>query len=227
MKNAIKNIAKVYFGLSAISVAASSVLYAMLNYSEKRTIAKVKTIFESIKDDITKDLELSQTPTIEFDGGSHDGCLMYVVGYEQYNASLRGKTIVGQHTDYVLHVNPKAVAQHITMLNLKVVNDISDDVIKALLRHECRHMHQYQTGFDVGKTKAYFTLNFDGYGTDEKETDANVYAINASENRKERIAAELSKDLQDNVNSIVPDYSKTRACLRELSPIATFFSRHK
>lgn len=219
-KSIISGIIKGIGIFSGISLALSGLAYAKLYYSTKKTKVLCENVWNDIKEDIRKDLGLNKTPTVEYDANGTNA-LMYVSAVTHYTGTPFSKVITQQDTDYVIHVNVEDISQHITKLNANCVKDISVSFVKTLFRHECRHLHQFQNGFNVGKrcsTLAFDTSFIDGYGADRAETDANIYAISAAQNKEEKIVAELNKALQDNAGKICPDGTEIRACIQQLTP---------
>lgn len=217
--NTLKRLGKVYAGIALVSSVVSTIGYFNLRYSENKTRTKIQEVFDDIIPSVSTDLKLKQRPILKFDANG-SGSLMYVTSTTNYQGvTIFSRKVISQETDYILHVNIEAMSKAITILNINTLRDLSNEFIKTVIRHECRHMQQFQNGFDVGKIENTISFNtsfIDGYGTDPKESDANIYAISASENKLERLVAEYNKATQDTAEKIMPDYSEVRKCIKAL-----------
>lgn len=155
--------------------------------------------FDSIKYSVVKDLELSQVPTIKFET-EDNGKIMYVRSFKTYKGMLNRK-VIGQTTDYIIHINLNQVIFHIAMLNTSSFRNCSRELIRVLLKHEMRHLYQIQNKFDVGSSSYIFNIDslvFDkGYGEDKKEMDANKYAIETAKTKKEYLVGIFNKLSQE------------------------------
>lgn len=200
---------------------ATAVYTATMFYTPGRAKSKIEKVWDNIGENIANDLGLSQVPTIKFDNNTSTS-VMYVDSANYYrNIDVFRRIIIKQETDYVIHVSPVAVAKQINLLNVNVFKDISEEFIMTLFRHECRHLHQIESGMEVGKVEDTMKLHeinymLNGYGSNPMEEDANLYAITAAENKKQRLVAELSKCLQDESQKICPDKTYIKKYTKEL-----------
>lgn len=203
--------------IPAIAVAYGITMAAVavkLVYTPGRVESKVKKVWDKYGDDITKDLGLKQKPTLAFDGERISNNLMFVESTIHYRScGWMSRTIIGQESDNVIHVNRTSLSRSLNEMHSVLARDISEEYIIALLRHECRHLHQFENGFNVGKVEQTFQLNQDilnGYGANPGEEDANTYAISAAENKKQKLVAQLNKAIQDEAAKICPDNREAR-----------------
>lgn len=220
----LRTIGKIYGGFAIASLAVGTVSYFVLRYTDKKTEAKVMSVWNTIKHDVIKDLGLNVMPTLAFDG-ANSGALMHVSATTHYTRSLGdffNQKITKQESDNVIHINIAAISKMITDINISTMRDLSDPIIRTLFRHECRHLHQFQTGFKVGTVENVLHINsmLDGYGEEAGEHDANIYAIDAATNKTERLVAELSKAIQDEAGKMFPDNSKINEYMRKLNRFA-------
>lgn len=218
---------KFTIAIATAIATATAAAAATLVYTPGRARAKTIKVWNNIGKDIAADLHLTQMPTIAFD--CHDSsAVMYVVGTEEYRRiDMFRKKIVGQQTDYVIHVNPVAIAAQLNGLHAAIMRDISEDFLITLFRHECRHLYQYQTGFGVGNIIEMFHIDdsiFSGHGASPAESDANIYAIDAAENKRQWLVAKLNKALQDEAckMSALADHSEAREYAAKLRKLPLF-----
>lgn len=210
---------KVTIATTTVSII-TAVYTATMLYTPRKAKAKTTKVWNNIGENIANDLGLSQVPTIKFDNNNPTS-VMYVESINHYrSAGLFQRIIMKQETDYVIHVSPAAVAKQLNLLHANVLKDISEEFIMTLFRHECRHLYQIQSGMEVGKVEDTlgFEFNdlFEGHGASPTEEDANIYAITAAENEKQRLVAELAKCLQDESQKICPDKTYIKKYTKEL-----------
>jgi hypothetical protein len=149
---------------------------------------------------IVKDLGLHHIPTIN--GNCNDSsAVMSVTGGVWTSRSLFSfftETIVKTEAIYEISVNYKALRQvqlstFLMTLNPRAVYDIT----VILLKHECRHIWQYQEGFYIGRKQDAFRFSLEAHGASPEEQDANDYAIKTSRSRRTRSMAIFNKATQD------------------------------
>ena len=220
-----KNTNAIVSAIATVATAGIALAATRLVYTPKKAEAKVRKVWEREKESIAHDLRLSTTPTLVFEENKDASAVMYVNTRIEYQSSLFTRTITKQSTDYIVHVNSAAVAENINNLHAVLCRDIADEFIIALLRHECRHIYQCETGFSVGKVENTFSLNMDilnGHGASPEEIDANIYAICAAENKKQRLVAKLNKAVQDEACKLYADTDEIQRYTRELRNLSLF-----
>ena len=220
-----KNINAVVSTIATIATAGIAVAATRLVYTPKKAEAKVRKVWEREKENIVRDLRLSTVPTLVFEDDKGVSAVMYVNTRVEYKSSLFTRTITKQSTDYIVHVNSAAVAENINNLHAVLCRDIAGEFILALLRHECRHIYQCESDFNVGKVENTFSLNMDilnGHGASPEEIDANIYAICAAANKKQRLVAKLNKAIQDEACKLCADTDEIQRYTRELRNLSFF-----
>ncbi len=219
-----KNLVIASVAVAAAGVAAIAHKYL---YTSAKAESKVKAVWAKHGEAIAKDLGLAQVPTLVFDGKREDHALMYVHRTTYYRSSWGLKTVEREETDYIIHVYAQGIAHNINELHAGLGRDVAEEFILALLRHECRHLHQIESGFNRGRAESMFDLHLDmidGYGAKPGEQDANVYAIDAAQNKKERLVAQLSKAWQDEGGKMCPDLTELRKHAKAIRKLP-FFER--
>lgn len=220
-----KNANNIVSTIATIATAGIAIAATRLVYTPKKAETRVIKVWEREKENIVRDLKLSTTPTLVFENSKEASAVMYVNTRVEYQASMFTRTITKQTTDYIVHVNSTAVAENINNLHIALHRDIADEFIIALLRHECRHIYQCEADFNVGKVENVFSLNmdiFEGHGATPEEVDANIYAICAAENKKQRLVAKLNKAIQDEACKLCADTSEIRRYTKELRSLSFF-----
>lgn len=135
-------------------------------------IPVVQAMWDKHKVSIVEDLGLKATPTLKFvtDVSEYHGeAPMWVDLKKRDDGVVEG----------VIHVNPVTLYAFVNPLNVLTGEDMVEDSLLYLFRHECRHVYQYQIGADEGKTlyEVYQSLkNFKG------EMDADAYAVRTAAN---------------------------------------------
>lgn len=211
--------------IATVATAGIAIAATRLVYTPKKAEAKVRKVWEREKDNIVRDLKLSTTPTLAFENNKEASAVMYINTRVEYEASLFTRTITKQSTDGIVHVNTVAVAENINNLHAVLYRDIADEFILALLRHECRHIYQCESDFSVGKVENVFSINmgiFEGHGSSPDEIDANIYAICAAANKKQRLVAKLNKAVQDEAGKLCAETDEIRRYTKELRNLSFF-----
>lgn len=211
--------------IATIATAGTAIAATRLVYTPKKAEAKARKVWERERDNIVRDLKLPTAPTLVFENNKEASGVMYVNTRIEYETSLFTRTITKQSTDGIVHVNSVAVAENINNLHAVLCRNIAEEFILALLRHECRHIYQCEADFNVGKVENVFSLNmdiFEGHGATPEEIDANIYAICAAENKKQRLVAKLNKAIQDEACKLCADTSEIRRYTKELRNLSFF-----
>jgi len=101
------------------------------------------------------------------------------------------KKIIETSSDYIIHVNLEQLTETINGMMPVYLFD-SDRCVKStlkfLLAHECRHIWQAQSGYEVGSIIKGVDFNFNkGYGESKREKDANQFALKCVVDKRESI----------------------------------------
>lgn len=149
---------------------------------------------------IVKDLGLHHIPTIN--GNCNDNSVvMSVTGNVWTSHSLLSfftETIVKTEAIYEINVNYKVLRQMQLSVFLMTLNPRAVyDITVILLKHECRHIWQYQEGFYIGRKQDTFRFSLEAYGANPEERDANDYAIKTSNSCRTKSMAIFNKATQD------------------------------
>lgn len=144
-------------------------------------------VTKGVLERIAKNLKLHKVPTIEYED-TDSKRVMYACGKEWRDKPIFGYTeiVTRTTTDYVIRVNPRVLKEtqkqyFMLCLNPKAMRDIT----LILLKHECRHLWQYQEQFMVGEKRNAFEFKFnEAHGDSDVERDANQYAIDTSKGNR-------------------------------------------
>lgn len=179
---------------------------------------------------IAQNLKLKQVPTIKYEENDNASYVMIAYGNEWRSKDMFGfsETVTRTSTEYVIGVNVKALkaAQReyfMMCLNPKIMRDIT----LILLKHECRHLWQYQEQYMVGNTHNIFDMHFnEGHGESKEERDANRYAINTSKGNRLCLAKHV-KVVQERkpicYTVSAEEVSACRNVVRAYNPILALF----
>ena len=197
IKKLLVNLAKLYL---VIILGAS--IYKIL-CSKSKTEKLVNSIWNSIQDDLVKELGLPRVPEIQFCTlDTAIACTQCTYTYQ----GLFEKEIISTQSDFIIRVDADKVSTLINsykLLAMKPFSGIEKAVIQQILAHETRHIWQAHGNFYIGTKIPMFDISsLSGYGLKREELDANEYAIRFAHNEKERIVAMHFKACQENAGSI-------------------------
>lgn len=192
--NTTKAISAALLTVSAISFVIG---YLNTRKAKEELNDHVMTVWNRINKDVVNDLRLKQCPEIEFTKEEKDAC-MYVSNSIKYNMFTM---IIQEVTPiYKIFVNEETLRRTVnhyqSMLPIRS-KELTDLIIKQMLMHECRHIWQNQEGVLVGDKVQLFSFDFNGYGNDPNELDANQWANNNADTIKELAIGQLMKKDQE------------------------------
>lgn len=178
---------------------------------------------------IAKHLKLEKVPTLQYEE-SDSPYVMRAYGKEWRNKDIFGfrETVVKTSTDYVICVNLKALKttqkQYFMLcLNPKIMRDIT----LILLKHECRHLWQYQEQFMVGSVRDVLMFSFnEGHGESKVERDANQYAIDTSKGNRIPLAKYAKVMQEKKPMSFMPSLEEISSChsvIKAYNPVLALF----
>lgn len=146
---------------------------------------ELKTTIKRAIKDMVKELGLKQYPTIKIESDDSN-YIMAATGVLYTRGGLFDRTITKTESDYVLHINKKALSRTLKSYTLVFGNKQARyDCVYLLVCHELRHMWQYQEGFLIGSKHDTMNINemFNGHGSDPVEVDANNWMIHIAEQK--------------------------------------------
>lgn len=154
-----------------------------------RKTNNTKKMIKSAIKYVTKDLGLTQYPTVKIESNLGNGNTTYVMaatGTIYYKGGLFDQVITKTESDYVLHINKDSLNRQMKVYTVAFGNkQAAYDYVYLLVCHELRHMWQYQEQYQVGTKRKVFdmTETLYGHGADKLEMDANSYMIEVANRR--------------------------------------------
>lgn len=146
---------------------------------------QVLSVWKDIKEVASK--ELMKTPKIRFTTKENNGAMYVETFYAQENG-----IITETKSDYIIRVNILNVMKLTKKFNEVINYDVTNDLIKCLLYHECRHIwqaeHQMYAGCQIKQVKTELQ---------KKEQDANGFAVAMAKTKRQQVISTLLKAYQE------------------------------
>jgi len=194
----------------------------MMNTTTNKVLEKL--VNAGALERIAKDLKLDKVPTIVYDG--EGDYVMAASGQVWARGNLFHETVTKTESDYVIHVNTKALADTQRQYCMLTLNpQIMTDITLILLKHECRHIWQYQNQFTVGDVREKFSFRLEAHGDSKVERDANEYAVQKSKGRRYILALHAKMLQEKNPFSFGPSTEEihlNHEVMRAYFPIAHY-----
>lgn len=211
----------------ASALVIGRTVFAALNAKEtkeEKTEDLVVNVWNDIKDDVVRTLQLKKEPQIMFDKDNKNDAIMYVNHTISSTGTLFDRVVTGTTTDYIIHVDAKTVADTIDIYNkgaFYLAFDLPKMLIAQLLYHESRHIWQAEKDFYIGQHYNPIHFSLEGHGEKPQEKDANAFAYSMAKTNREKVLATMQTKMQENAGKIIAnDDSKERlAFIKEFNPI--------
>lgn len=133
---------------------------------------------------IAENLGLQCVPYIS-DTPASEGTIFEAVGTMYLKGSIFSKTITDCSTSGEIRVNLENLEATQKRYSLMCLNkQVAVDVTVNLLRHECFHLYQYESGYWIGKQHDTISFSLKAHGEVEQEMQANQYMIDCTKKKE-------------------------------------------